>query len=91
MKRASNSRRMWLQVVAALAVVTLGWGGILVEVLGTTEPTPLLPVVMVTGALVALTAGLVVVVTRSTSTREVILAYVLYVLAVLGGAALCTP
>ncbi|HET7565489.1 MAG TPA: hypothetical protein VFJ96_10875 [Gemmatimonadaceae bacterium] len=90
MKRSRNSRT-WLQLAGALGLVALGWGGVLVEVLGTSEPTRVLPVVMVTGALVALTAGLVVALSRCRNTRDVVVTYVLYALAVLGGAALCTP
>ena len=90
MKRSRNSR-IWLRLAGALGLVALGWGGVLVEVLGTSEPTPLLPVVLVTGSLVALTAGLVVALARCRSTRDVVLTYLLYAVAVLGGAALCTP
>ena len=87
----SSNRRVWLGLIVALAVVAIGWGGLLLEVLGSGGPAPVLPAVMVTGALVALTVGLVVGLSRCRSTRDVVLVYAIYALAVLGGGALCAP
>lgn len=87
----SGKRRVWMGLLVALAVVAIGWGGLLLEVLGSGGPAPVLPAVLVTGVLVALTVGLVVALDRCRSMRDVVVVYVIYALTVLGGGVLCAP
>jgi hypothetical protein len=77
--------RRWIGVVAVASVAVIGWGAFLVMLIQTGGWASLTPAIVMTGALIVLTAGLGVLVARAKSDREVALAFIVYALLLLVG------